>query len=280
MILSSKTFSVNSRVRESGTNTDFSYILDLPPNNRFNRVCILDFSCPKSWYLIPENENYFFITDNQTEYKIELIPGNYNRKNLTYQLNNGLLPGGMSIGYANSAVEGDDGKFTITGHGNHPHKIRFEEYMWEIMGFEANTEYDFDLNNGSAIKSRNVVSFQKENTIKLHSNICDNNGTDVLLNIYGMANLSFSTIVWHLTDIDAHSRMLTTNQNNIYNFRITNEDNHILSTNGLNCVFSIIVYEQSPIYRMLNGYIKYRVGQDEIKFQKEIEPEEKKKGKD
>ena len=28
---------------------------------------------------------------------------------------------------------------------------------------------------------------------------------------------------------------------------------------------------------MLNGYIKYRVGQDEINFQKEIEPEEKKK---
>lgn len=272
MILTSRAFSVNSRSRLSGTNTDFVYKIELPKNNKFNRVAVLDFSCPKSWYNVREGLNYFYVVDNVTEYKITIDVGNYSRKTLALRINQ-LLPGAISLSYPNQNVEMDDGKYTFTGHGNHLHQLRFENGMTELLGFEPNTTYTFD---GTTLKSVNVCNFQLESTVTLLSDICDGERSDILLNIYGMANPNFSTIVWHLTDLYAHSKKLTTNSSNTYYFKLVDEDGILLNTNGLNLVFSILVFEETPLYRMLNGYIKYRVGRDDLEDQRIQEEEEKK----
>ena len=272
MILTSRAFSINSRTRISGTHTDFVYKVELPRNNKFNRVAVLDFSCPKSWYNVREGLNYFYITHgNNPEQKITVPIGNYSRKTLALALNN-LFQNAITISYPNQNVDMDDGKYTFTGHGNHPHSIRFENGMTEVLGFEPNTSYDL-VNN--ILKSVNVCNFQLESTITLLSDICDGERSDILLNIYGMANPNFSTIVWHLTDLYAHSKKLTTNASNTYYFKLVDEDGILLNTNGLNLVFSILVFEETPLYRMLNGYIKYRVGRDDLEDQR-IEEEEKK----
>ncbi len=59
MITNARSFYVNSTNRVNGVNGNFSYIIKIPQNERFNRVVILDCLIPKSYYLISSDRNEF-----------------------------------------------------------------------------------------------------------------------------------------------------------------------------------------------------------------------------
>ena len=101
MIASKKIFHVNSANRISGTASDFEYKIDLPKNNQFNRVCVVDISIPKSFYMVNEGSNTFEIGGHT----LAVSEGNYSRKSFQITLSALIQPVGYSITYNNTNVQ-------------------------------------------------------------------------------------------------------------------------------------------------------------------------------
>ncbi len=57
---------VDSRKRSGGTGTDsnFSYFMNFPPDVTYDRVTVIDLLCPKSYYLIQSGYNTFQLMEN------------------------------------------------------------------------------------------------------------------------------------------------------------------------------------------------------------------------
>ena len=94
---------IDSYTRTSGTTSNFTCKLELPPNS-FDRVVLLQASIPKSWYLFDSTNNTFvlreidqvspFGTYNLT---ITIPVGNYNRINLASILSSLLNTASASL---------------------------------------------------------------------------------------------------------------------------------------------------------------------------------------
>ena len=50
---------VNSRERLSGDNSDFSYKINFPDENKYTKVSLIDISIPKSYYMVNNGKNQF-----------------------------------------------------------------------------------------------------------------------------------------------------------------------------------------------------------------------------
>jgi len=258
IISNSKIFHINSNSRISGTNSDFTYKLDLPKNNEYDSVCILEASIPKSYYLIQEGRNTFRIEDNNVITTITVPPGNYSRRSFQAKLNQ-LLPNHFEVKYNDTQSEPDTGKFLY--HHNTPHanqRIYADSFIYEQLGFDKNQVVEFQqFQNHSEVYSKNVINFQKETTLFIHSDVGQNHTNDILLDVFANGNPDYSTIVWRVTDLESHSKSLQTQNNNIFKFTLTDENSNIIDLNGLPMLITLLVYKKNRIYRMLDGMIRY-----------------------
>lgn len=235
-------------------NEDFSYKIPLPPQNNFNRVCVLEVSIPKSYYLIQNGFNTFEIHENGIlAYTITIPEGNYNLRSLMSFLNNDL-PADYSIGFPDSRIESDDGKFIFSCPTGVAASFVFTSNLHEVLGFEENsTNYFID----DLLQSSNVINLNRETTLFIHSDMSDNGSDDVLIDVFSSGNPNYSTISRTVQNVEAYSRVLTHNTSNIYHFRLTDEDGRTVRLNGQHMLITLLVYQEQPIYRMLNGMIKY-----------------------
>src|SRR5699024_8971293 len=118
--------------------------------------------------------------------------------------------------------------------------LRFENYLYEQMGFEPNsinnsTESQSSTDGKSTLTSTNVIKLQKEDVLYIHSDIANNDGDDILQEIYSSTgNADFANIYYRCIDVDAYSKSLRFKDSNTYKFWITNEDGQIMDLNGLN----------------------------------------------
>lgn len=247
-IRSHKIFYIDSRNRTDGTDSNFSVKLDLPSHHNFNRICVLQAVVPKSYYVVQDGYNTFDLVEEGITETITIPPMNYNRRSLAVELMNLLNQNSphnytYDISFPNHQIEGDDGKYTITvtdNNNNQPSIIVKDNGVSELLGFDANTTNVFVSNK---IKSKHVCKIQSEDVLRIHSNISDNNGDDILLEIYANSDPTFSNIVWLCPDVQAYSRELTGKTTNKYSFFLTSEDNtQLLDLNGLNFNMTIIVY--------------------------------------
>ena len=252
-IKNKKLFYINSRNRENGTDNDFEVTVQLPSFQNFSKICVLSITLPKSYYCVQDGYNTFILKENTTQTTITLPPANYNRRSLASTITtllNLVSPNGWiyEITYPNHLLNADNGKYTITVSGNstQPSFIFDDNGVYELLGFSANSTNTF-IND--KIISTNVCKIQSEDVIRLHSNMSDNNGDDVLLEIYSGSTQTFSNIVWTCPDVQAYSREITRRSTNSYRFFLTNEDNQRINFNGLNVCFTILVYE--PITSLL-----------------------------
>ena len=77
MIKSKRLFTINSRDRQGGTDSDFYMNLDIPPHTKFNRICALLAIVPKSYYLVQAAYNTFSLVENGSTATVTIVPGNY-----------------------------------------------------------------------------------------------------------------------------------------------------------------------------------------------------------
>ncbi len=228
---------VNSANRNDLTqsHSNFTYVINLN-NKKYDRVVLLGASIPKSYYLIGANYNTFTLIENSIEYTIQLTAGNYSRLTLqteiTTQLNSSGCAGTYSMSFNVST-----GKFSysVVGQTGQPSFV-FEEGLYEQLGFDRNSTNNF---LSDSLISDNVIKLQSENTIFIHSSLVGNDG--ILQEIF-CNTPDFSYIEWTNITPEFTSKKLRYADDNTFRFSLTDENGHILDTNGLNIVLSLCFY--------------------------------------
>jgi hypothetical protein len=251
-------FYINSHERIEGSHSNFQYNIQIPPYE-FDGVCLLSAVIPKSYYLIRNGKNTFTLQELGVNYTITIPIGNYSATSLRSTLATALSAASgngwvYTVTYPNISTSANTGKFTFTVSGNtgQPSFI-FTTNVYEVLGFEPNSTVTFTANT---LTSVNVVKLQVEDTLLLHSDICSNGKDDILNEIFIAASPDFSNIKYQCPDVQAYSKSLSTQNNNVYRFSLTDEDGNMIDLNGLNIVLTLVLYKTEDI---MKNYIKFQL---------------------
>jgi len=187
-------FIIDSGSAVSGTTSNFQYQLNIEKGHNYDRVCVLQAIIPKSYYLVNAPYNTMILLENGVQTTITLTAGNYNVRSwctlfsalLTSRSSQGWT---YSCSYPNSTTQVDTGMITYSVSGNGGLQPSFifpsTSLIYEQAGFSAGSTNIF-INN--TLTSTNVVKFQVEDVIFIHSDISSNNDqsakNDVLQEIY------------------------------------------------------------------------------------------------
>lgn len=258
MISNSRLYVVNSRNRESGTDTNFSYKFELD-NAEYTHCCVMQASIPKSFYLVETGWNTFTLRDNDTlfSYTITITPGNYTVNTLITELQTILNTASSKTWTITSSTL--TGKLTFTvSSGNY--SFIFSTFCYEILGFNSNSTNTLIT---QTITSTNIIKLQAEDCLIIHSDICTNGYDNTLQEVFANGSPDYSAITYQCTSLEGCSKTFNTKDSNLFHFYITSEsDNQIIDTNGINVNFSILVYKKNNFYDIIKNFFSWFV----IKF--------------
>jgi hypothetical protein len=253
-------FYINSYNRQTGDTSEFTVSLDIDNDVEWDFVTVLDASIPKSYYCIQAGLNSFTLVEDAVDYTITIPAGNYTRTslcNVLIGLLNATTAWVYTITYSNIGITGDTGQLTfgVTGNDSQPQFIFTASSPYEQLGFDSNTTYNF---SGNSLVSPNVINLAQEATLFISSDICQNKTDNILCNIITPQDSSFSFIVYTNTSVYEYSKVYTGSKSNIYSFRLQDENGNKINLNGLNMVFTLMLYKVNKIDQLLKGYIKMR----------------------
>jgi len=269
MIKNSQVVHINSKFRLSGTDENFTATINLQPMNKFTHVVVMSALIPKSYYVVQEGANQFLIREvyaNETlEYTITIPIGNYGISSFKTVVEGLFLASGINyvVTYPNSRYEAVTGKlkFTHTSTGNHQaYFVFYDNDLCNIFGFDRNSVNEFVDMEGVdyVLYSKNVVNFQQEPSLFIHSDVCYTYNNDVLLEIYTTNNPQLSNVVYeNIGELESHSKRVRNSNNNTYHFKLTNEYGDIIGLNGVNMLLSLLFYEKYEFYDMLKNFINF-----------------------
>lgn len=257
---------VNSRGRITGTDSNFTYMIPIPAGAEFDSVAILQASIPKSYYLIDSGKDTFTCAETLAAatltFDVVISSGNYSRRSFALTVGRLLTAASLANGYGltytlamPSSTGADDGKYlyTITGAvdsvaftmpaGNTPS---------QQLGFDPDSTTQVQLVAGTgAVRSANVCKLVAEDTLFIRSDICrngsgvNNNFGSVLQEIF-TNTVDFSSIIYSAGvtgGVYANRRILGHSQSNTFRFILTDEDGAEVDLNGINMVFSLLLYK-------------------------------------
>mgnify|MGYP006286284945 CR=1 FL=1 len=256
---------INSNERLQGTHSEFSARVELPRDKSYDSVCLLQAYIPKSYYLVQEGRNSFILEEDSTQVDIIVPIGNYSRRSLQTKLNfllNSISPNNWvyQVSYPNINSEPELGKFTFTVSNNTSQpKFIFNNSFAEILGFNKNSDNSFSLD---ILVPPNVMNLQIENTVYIHSNICNTGNSDILALAIGNNDNSFRYISYQVNNVEASTCRLLTRDKNTYNFILTNENNEVLNTNGINVILVLLIYKKNPFYDRGLKYMRYKIAEN------------------
>jgi hypothetical protein len=258
----SKIFYINSRYRISGTHSDMNYRLDMH-DIQPDHVIVLQANIPKSYYMVQEGLNTFILTEGGSSIEISIPVGNYNRTNFKTTIQTLLNTNSPNtwnyIITIPSSTVADTGKYTFMVSGNsgiQPSLTFNNNNISELIGFETNTTYNM-IND--LLISANVIKMQKEDTLFIRTNIVNVHSNGVLQEINAINSADFDNIVYTNTNSDHYAKEINGHTNNIFNFKLTNENGDIIDLNGQNYTFTICAFKQDNTTDMIKQYIKYKL---------------------
>jgi len=277
-------FYVNSYKRITGDNQNFSYMFDIDKDIAYDHVVVLDASIAKSYYNMQTTYNTFTLVQGSTNYIITIPAANYTRTSMCSALTtllNAVSSWVYSISFQNIALTGDTGQltFTVTGNDSQPKFIFSSNSPYEQLVFNSNTTYTFNTNT---LTSPNVINLAQESTLFISSNMCQNKTDSILCNIVTPQDSSFSYVVYNCPCPYEYSKNFVGNNSNTFTFRLQDENSNEINLNGLNMVFTVMLYKSNKIDQLIKGYIKYaalkdgEVKPDEPKTDGDVKPDEPK----
>ena len=253
---------INSADRLAGTTENFTYELNIPSGSSYDSVSVIQANIPVSYYLVQSGFNTFTLQEGVTSVTVTIPVGNYSASSFATvvpPLLNSASPNHWTyiMTLPNSFTQVSTGKytFTVSGNSSQPSFI-FTDNVNELFGFRANSTATFV---GNQLTSENVLKFILEDTLLLHSDICDNGDNSILQEIFSNNSQSFSNITFQNPDIECYSRRLRTNESSVYSFSITNEYGRGINLNGLNVVFTIVLFRRQNFTDIFKKYIKYQL---------------------
>ena len=272
-----------NRLNQADTSSNFTVRVDMPPLNHYNRICVLQASIPKSYYLITDGQNTLTLNEPGTTSltngsltsdfgsvsssgsSTKLITfkvGNYSKSSImnafydlfkkASSLNiNPLHRYVYNIGYP-LPIYSTQGKFSFSVSSliTTAPQIIFSSssILHRPLGFNIGSTKFFP--SSSTLTSTNVINLQAKDTLFIKSGVVSSSNLSVLQEIYSTTTPDFCCITFNQTNVEMNSKELMTNSNN-FSFTLTDEDNNILDLNGQNIVFSICCYEQNDALELL-----------------------------
>jgi len=259
-------FDISSEDRiPGGSDSNFWYKLDIPQDRQYDRVVLVGASIPKTYYLIPEGGDIFYLAEDGKQFPMDLPEGNYNRRQFQAVVSDMLNAKSQNfwkyeIKYP-GATEADTGKFVFrcTTSAGEPRNPRFvmpakgSSKLHEQFGFAPGSVNSFV--NGR-LESANVVKFVTNDSIRIRTNLCSNTGSNVLHTIRTISTQAYSDIEYECPDLEGYSKDVTTSKSNIYQFSITDSIGRTLNFHGLPVHLTICVYSSDTTFEL----IKHAIG--------------------
>ena len=262
-------FYINSENLLTDTNSSFSVNLQIPDYENYDRVCLTQANIPVSYYMIRQGYNTFTLIEGGTSVPLSLTPANYNANSfslivsalLTANSPNGLT---YTITYPVSFTDANTGKFTYSVNTSTiPVSLSFPPLspITEQFGFNIGSTQKFTAGSGvSTLVSTNVLFFIPENSLFIHSNLCDAGYNDILQEIYSGNSSVFGNITWVNPDPCAYSKKLATNKAQAITFSITDAHRLPIYLNGLTVLLTVCLFKDNDYYRKSEEFMKYQLG--------------------
>lgn len=265
MSLSQRIYYVNTLNKSGGSNHSFSYQFQIPDNEKYDRVVLLQASIPVSFYLIQDGFNTFILEEDGVQVTITIPPGNYSAKVFALivpPLMNAASPNGWTytMTLPNQNLVAGTGKFTysVTGNTSQPSLICTENVN-EQLGFVENSTNTFV---GNTLVSTTCINFAAETQFFIHSDIADNGDSDVLQEIYSGNTPFMSYINYQCTAPEMYSKAIHFRQSSVFHFSLTNEKNQPMNLNGVNMQLTLCLYRKDNTNEMLREYMKFKLHAD------------------
>lgn len=262
----SQIFYVNSLDRTAGTSSNFTYKFNnIDQTNDYNKICVLNMCIPKTYYLISSINNSFTLQEDVTQVMITVPSGNYSKTSfrVTIQnLLNTLSPNHYTytITEDNVLSAADTGlyHFSVSNNGGIQPIIIVSSEVHNQLGFQPNTSNVFV---GNLLNSTHIVNFNLKNTLYLHSDICqNNNGNNVLQEIFTTGIPTNSYIQFVCVDVEAYSKTYLPKQDS-FTFYLTDSENNPIDLNGIEMNLTVIIYKKSDIDSKIAEYINIKKNQ-------------------
>lgn len=277
--------SFNSKDRIAGTNSNFlSKPVDLGIN-KYDSVCLVQASIPRSFYNVATNYNTFTLyepTGNKT-ITITLTPASYNKINLASVLATTLTAASLasgngwtySVAYPASTA-GDTFKYTFSVSGNltQPQFI-FTTNLNRQLGFEENTTYAFSANS---LTSANCINLSYITRAFIKSNVCLNAQDGILEEILNYGSYPMLSLCYYqqLT-FDLNTRVYNDSATNSWNFSLVDSFDRVIDLNGIPWSFSLVFYKRNDTHELhknelliANEERLFKVLQEQARVKEEI----------
>ena len=249
------------------TNT-FQAVIQLPDYQDFDRISLTQASIPISYYVVQQGFNTFNLIEGNSTILITLVPANYNALSFA-TIVSGLMTAASlnsltyTITYPSSFTAPQTGKFTYTVNSSgisvsmaYPQKSSISAQF----GFNTGSTVSFIRGSGSStLVSANVINFIPENTLLIHSNLVQDEYTDVLQEIYSFNSAPFQNLTFLNPDPLAYSKRLSSNKLQSVTFSITDEFSNPVYLNGLDMVLTIMIYKDSDYYAKSEKFMKHEL---------------------
>jgi hypothetical protein len=242
---------INSKDRDSGTSSNFTITLDLPPN--LNRVAVAAFAIPKVYY---GEFGTFTLTETSpngtsSSVLISTQPGNYDIDQFRLMISsllNAASPNGLVyLVRVNSII----GKFIFTVNSQTiiP-SISTNDTIYEALGLDPNTTSFFT--NGF-LTSTNVVNVNLDSNLFLKSNICTTDQDSILQEVYTTQNKANQFITWYSPNVLAYSKPF--NQGKSFSFWLTDGQNNVIDLNGGAISITLVFFTDSLLPNRISQFI-------------------------
>lgn len=181
-----KFYSVDSKSKSSGTNENFSIVLDVPFRNNFNTLTLLNCEIPKSYYMTDSALASTVPVVSVGSGSISFTDGrNYSAAELVTVLQSKLVALSLT-GVFTVTFDTNTGKFTISNTLN-VFTLDFTNapVIAKYLGFTA-ALHTATLRTGTIydLVSTNVINLQRYDSITLSCGVALNNNNNILGVIY------------------------------------------------------------------------------------------------
>ena len=102
-----------------------------------------------------------------------------------------------------------------------------------------------------------VIKLQSEDRLLIHSNIAENPGIDdILVSVNSTTSINYSSINYECIAPEFYAHKLSSSDNNIYNFTLTDENGELIQLNELNMNITLLLYKKDDIYEKIRNFMK------------------------
>lgn len=245
----------NSKDRIGGTNSSFiSKPVDLGIN-KYNSVCLVQASIPKSWFNMPSGYNVFTLIENSVSIPITIPVGNYTKINLATTLASVLTTASLNgctytITYSNY-TQPDNFRYTfaVTGNVGFQPEFYFDDNSpFRQLGFERLTNYAFVADT---LIGENAVNLSYILRLFIKTDLVQNATDGVLQELLSVGSFAPQSIVFYQQyDFDMNHKDLNPNNINSWGFSLVDDFDQLVDLNGINWAFSIVFYQRSITHEL------------------------------